>query len=143
MTTQEILAAIKADSALRAHADVGSDNAIADALNATFPVPVPVSVQAVAAAAPQTMAAIASAPDPMSEMEVIASRIREADIGGMSRWADILSMLGKMPSGEHAAVQALVAAAVPVESVSINQVSQALRPHRPEGRALPINWDSV
>lgn len=143
MTTQEILAAIKADSALRAHADVGSDNAIADALNATLPVPVPMSVQAVIAAAPQTKLALEALPDPIAAMEFIGARIRESDLTGMSNWAGIFASMGKMPSDEYQAVQALIAAAVPVESVSINQVSQALIPHRPDGRALPINWDSV
>ena len=145
MTDTELLAAIKASTSLKALADAGRDNELADAINATQPTAVPITTAALAQAAPTTLAAIGAGANYLSDLEVIASRIRAGDAVGIGSWADTLLMLGKMAKTEHDAVEALVLAAATPSTIDHSQVSRALNAIRPEGKhgqivALPINW---
>lgn len=144
MTNADLLNAIHADENLRKLADSGQDGAIADAINSVAAPGAPITAALLAKAAPKTMAAIAASPNPLSEMDVIAERIRQSDSSGIGQWADTLLMLGKMSQSEHDAVELLVSAAKPPEPVSHAQVSAVLNLLRPTVgdavRALPINW---
>lgn len=146
MTDSELLTAIKASESLKALADVGRDNDIADAINVAQPAVVPVTTASLAQAAPQTLAAIASGSNPLSEMEVIASRVRANDAVGIGQWATTLLMLGKMSQAEHTAVEALVSKAATPDTIDHTQVSSVLNAIRPKGEhgqivALPITWN--
>ena len=139
---------IKASSALKALADAGHDNLLADELNAGQSQSVPITIQTLMLAAPQTLAAIGSGADPVVNLDAIASRIRSADWTGVGSWADVLLALGKMPTAEHAAVESLVTAANVVSMpVTHDQVSALLNPYRldSEGvaRATPIDWSKI
>ena len=144
MTDQELLATIKADATLRALADTGSDSDIANAISAKQPAPVPISSAALLKAAPATLSAIAGMPPDIAKLEPIAARVREGDAASIGAWAETLNAIGKTcPDSELPAVQALVAAAIPVSVVDQPQVSRVLLAIRPEGRALPIDWSKV
>jgi hypothetical protein len=146
MTDTELLTAIKASDSLKALADAGRDNDIADAINAAQPAAVPITVASLAAAAPTTLAGIGAGANYLSDLEVIASRIRAGDATGIGSWADTLLMLGKMSQTEHTAVEALVAKAATPDTIDHSQVSRVLNAIRPTGEhgqivALPItNW---
>lgn len=142
MTDSDLRAAIKASAPLRALIDAGADSDVADALNAAAMLPVPVTVASLTAAAPQTLAAIAAGANPLSEIEVIAARVRAGDAEGIARWADLLTALGKMPPAEHAAVLALAAGAAPVALITADQVSRAFAGLR-GGKVAPLNWEAV
>lgn len=146
MTDSKLLTAIKASESLKALADVGRDNDIADAINVAQPAVVSVTTASLAQAAPQTLAAIASGSNPLSEMEVIASRVRANDAVGIGQWATTLLMLGKMSQAEHTAVEALVSKAATPDTIDHTQVSSVLNAIRPKGEhgqivALPITWN--
>jgi hypothetical protein len=146
MTDSDLLTLIKGSAAFKSLADQGLDNELADAINASFPAAVPITVGSLTAAAPITLAAIAGGQNPLSEMDVIASRIRAGDAAGVGQWADTLLMLGKMSQTEHDAVERIVSAAAAPDSVSHDQVSRVLNAIRPTDPAhghivaLPINW---
>jgi hypothetical protein len=144
MTDTELLILIRGNAAYKTLADAGSDNALAEAITAALPVSVPITVTSLAGAAPQTLASIAGGSNPLSEMEVIASRIRDGDAAGIGSWAATLALIGKMSATEHTAVEELVTAATVSSSVNHDQVSRVLAPLRPtvDGalRANPINW---
>lgn len=156
MTDADLLTLIKGSATYKALADQGQDNAIADAIMASFPAAVPVTIASLTAAAPTALATIASGANPMSEMEVIASRVRSGDAQGVGLWANTLLMLKKMSQAEHDAVEALVTAAAQPDSVAHDQVSRVLNAIRPHGhvddagqftadpngppRAVPITW---
>lgn len=158
MTDADLLTLIKGSDAFKALADAGRDNELADAINASLQAAVPVTVTALAGAAPNTLATIAGGSNPMSEMEVIASRVRAEDAAGIGQWATTLLMLQKMSQAEHDAVEALVSAAAPPDTVSHQQVSSVLNAIRPRGhlddagnftadpsgspRSVPITWPS-
>lgn len=144
MTDADLLTLIRGNESYKALADAGADAALADAIQATLPAAVPVTIAALQQAAPQTLAAIAAGVNPLSEMEVIAARVRAGDAAGIAAWAGTLRLLNKMPAEELTAVEALVAAAITSDSVGHEQVSRVLNGIRPvvDGaiRALPINW---
>ncbi len=127
-----ILATIKASEDFRKLADAGHDAQLADELQATIPAVVPITAGMLAQAAPQTMQSIAGGQNPLSEMEVVAARTRAQDWLGIGAWADMLLMLGKMPQAEYDAVEELVKAAVPGETVSATQVTAELATIRPQ-----------
>lgn len=147
MTDENLLTLIRGNESYKALADTGADAELADAINAAIPAPEPVTIAALQQAAPQTLVAVAAGGDPLSELEVIASRVRDGDVPGIAAWAGTLTLLGKMPSDELTAVNALCAAAQTRDSVDHLQVSAVLNPIRPrrEGDdsplALPINWN--
>lgn len=146
MTDADLLALIKGSTAFKALADQGLDNQLADAINASFPAAVPITVASLTAAAPNTLASIASGQNPLSEMDVIAGRIRANDPAGVGQWATTLLMLAKMNQAEHDAVEKLVSAAAVPDTVTHEQVSRVLNAIRPldptHGHivALPITW---
>lgn len=104
MTDSELLAAIKANATAKKEADAGNDAGVADTLNAALPAAVPIITALLMQAAPTTLTAIASGGNPLSEMEVIAARVRERDAAGIGSWAATLHLLGKMNDAEFAAV---------------------------------------
>ncbi len=152
MTDSALLAAIKASTTAKAQADAANDSGVADTINAGLPKPVPITTTALLQAAPQTLEAIAAGASPLSEMEVIASRVRDGDAAGIGNWAATLHLLTKMNDTEFAAVNSLVAAATAGDSVDHSQVSRVLQPFRlvfdadhPQGvaRAVPIDWSKA
>lgn len=146
MTDADLLTLIKSSATFKGLADQGSDSQLADAINASFNPAVPITAAALMAAAQTTLTAIAGGQNPLTEMDVIASRIRDNDPAGIGQWATTLLMLGKMSQAEHDAVELLVAAAARPDSVTHEQVSRALNAIRPldstHGHivALPITW---
>lgn len=146
MTDQEIINAIKASPALQSLANAGYDDALAKAIDATLHKGTPITTGALSQASPHTLAAIASGTNPLSEMEVIASRVRAGDSQGVGSWASTLNMLGKMPDSELAVVNALIAGTVG-DAVEHTQVSATLAPlrHNDDGtiRVIAINWSAV
>lgn len=148
MTDDELLNAIKASTDLKSLADEGRDNEVADSISASLPAAVPITVASLAGAAPATLTAIAGGANPLSEMEVIASRVRAGDSAGIGQWAATLLMLQKMSKSEHDAVEALVIAAAEPDPVTHEQVSRVLNSIRPKGDhgqtvATPITWSQV
>ena len=148
MTDAQLLSAIKANPAWKTLADAGSDSTLSDAMNAAQPVAVPITVAGLMGAAPTTLASLSTAADPISQLEVIAGRVRAGDSAGVGSWADILLLKGIMSQSEHTAVQSLVAAATGSTAlVGHSQVSAALNSIRPvvDGapRATPIDWSQV
>lgn len=70
----------------------------------------PITFGALRTAAPITLGTLASAPDNLANLEVIASRVRAGDSFGVQQWADTLLLIGKMNQTEHDAVSALCSA---------------------------------
>lgn len=145
MTDADLLTLIKGNASYKSLADEGRDNDLAAAINASQPAAVPVTISALQTAAPNTLASIAAVTNPLSEMEVIAARVRNNDAAGIGQWASTLLMLTKMSQAEHDAVEAIVAKAAAPDSVSHDQVSRVLNAIRPKGDhgqvvATPITW---
>lgn len=146
MTDSALLAAIKASATAMAQADAGSDALVAATINAAIPAAVPITTASLMSAAPTTLATIASGGNPLSEMEVIASRVRDGDAAGIGNWAATLHLLKKMNDAEFGQVEAIVAATA-ADSVDHFQVSRVLEPFRRDAdgaaRAVPLDWSKV
>ena len=145
--TIDILALIKSKPELRALADTGADNAVSLVINAEQTQPVPITIDLLKTAAPQTLATLAAGATATQDLESIGQKIVDRDLAGLGVTAGALSLSGKMPSNEFAAVSALIAAATPIEQVTHEEVSAVLNQYRLDhegvARAVPIDWSKV
>lgn len=143
MTDTDLLILIKGSTAFKAMADAGNDSGIADTINASR-VPTPLTSASLQAACPKTFVALAARPTGIQDLNVIGTSIQSGDAIAIGAWAAAFHVMTIMPDDEYAAVQSLVAAAMPADTVNHDQVSRVLNAIRPvvdgSPRGLPITW---
>lgn len=140
MTDDELRMAILADADLKARAILGDDGGIARAMttpNSAPPLTIAGLLQGLSA---ESIAKLAVNPN----VTDLRDKVLAGDIAGVGLWAELFAGGGVITAGEYQAVQASLAAAVPNGvTVTVEQVSRSLLPHRNNGKAGAANWQEV
>lgn len=137
MTDDELRLAIIADADLKARAILGNDGGISRAMTTPNTAPALSIAGLLGGLSAASIAKIAVNPN----VTDLRDKVLAGDLAGVSLWAELFAGGGIIEPAEYQAVQAAIAAAVPNGvTVTVEQVSRAMLPHRINGKAGAANW---